>query len=104
MIRKVQPDLNIQREKMLERGWLCKNDVAKFIPCGTSMANKIFDLINKQVIAEGLINVDGVVSVKRVLKVIEKTPSEIHDDAAKERANKKNDVTNDDVKSETDLS
>lgn len=104
MIRKVQPDLNIQREKMLERGWLCKNDVAKFIPCGASMATKIFDLIHDQVINEGLINVEGVVSVKRVLKIMEKTSSEIHDDAAKERANKKNDVTSDDVKSGTDLS
>lgn len=86
MARRVKETLNINsvRLELIQRGYLRKCDIAKFVPCGLQTASKIFNTIKTEVECKGYENNGDVILASRMLEFIDKTKAEIVKDAISE--------------------
>lgn len=76
--------INQTRMKYIRKGYLTRTEVAKFVPCGSTKASKIYHQIREEVEAEGLENCFNVILVKRLLDFMGLTVKEVKEAAKSE--------------------
>lgn len=77
--------LNVVREEILHKGFVCIKDIQKFIPCGYQTAKKVFDKLKKEAEVDNKLSLDGRVSAKRLVKYVYLTEKQIYDFARLEK-------------------
>lgn len=76
--------INQTRLQYINKGYLTCSEVAKFVPCGSTKASKIYHKIRSQVEAEGLENCFNVILVNRLLDFMGLAAKEIKEAAKRE--------------------
>ena len=76
--------INQTRLQYINKGYLTCSEVAKFVPCGSTKASKIYHEIRSQVEAEGLENCFNVILVNRLLDFMGLTAKEVKEAAKRE--------------------
>lgn len=82
--KKTYKDINIEREKVLLKGYANLTDIKRFIPCGDARAKRINEEITKSVVASGKRVYMGI-RAKYLLDCIGLTEKQVHDYAELER-------------------
>lgn len=81
-------NLAAYRYEMMEKGYMNKSELSKFIGCGRNKGSKIFQQIREDIKKEGLENIDSnVILTKRAIQYLGLTQKSIID--AYERSIKK---------------
>ena len=80
--------INQTRLQYINKGYLTCSEVAKFVPCGSTKASRIYHQIRNQVEAEGLENCFNVILVNRLLDFMGLTAKEIKEAAKREASYK----------------
>lgn len=86
--------INKTRLELINKGYLTRSEIAKFVPCGSVKASQIYHEIRSQVEAEGLENCFNVILVGRLLAFMGLTTREVRE-AAKGEISWKGGVAND---------
>lgn len=76
--------VNQTRMKYINKGYLTRGEVAKFVPCGSVKASKIYHQIRNQVEVEGLENCFNVILVQRLLDFMGLTVKQVKEAAKNE--------------------
>lgn len=76
--------INQTRLQYINKGYLTCSEVAKFVPCGSTKASKIYHKIRSQVEAEGLENCFNVILVNRLLDFMGLTAKEVKEAVKRE--------------------
>lgn len=63
-------NINTTRLSLIRKGYLTRNDIQAFVPCGKDRAAVIYKEIRKQIKAEGLENHSRVILAKRILSYL----------------------------------
>lgn len=76
--------INKTRLELINKGYLTRSEIAKFVPCGSVKASQIYHEIRSQVEAEGLENCFNVILVGRLLAFMGLTTKEVREAAKRE--------------------
>ena len=79
--------INQTRLQYINKGYLTCSEVAKFVPCGSTKASRIYHQIRNQIEAEGLENCFNVILVNRLLDFMGLTAKEIKEAAKNDGKN-----------------
>ena len=76
--------INKTRLELINKGYLTRSEIAKFVTCGSVKASQIYHEIRSQVEAEGLENCFNVILVGRLLAFMGLTTREVREAAKRE--------------------
>lgn len=77
--------INIDREKIILKGYANKTDIRKFLKIGNEKANEIFKILEEDTINDGKRVMDSGIKIERLLKYSGMTRKEIEYNSQKER-------------------